>query len=127
MAEPVSTTTTAVTTAGLAALLTGAIGAVAADVMMVVLASIAGVVISLSGSKTTTSLQALRFFLGAAMTSLTLAWALAALLGNLHPAMISAYTPTIVAFIIGTQSHRLNEIAAKITGRLESQIEGDAK
>jgi hypothetical protein len=122
-----TTTTTAVTSVGLAALLTGAVGAVAADVMMVVLASIAGVVISLSAAQSVSPWKALSFFGGAALTSLTLAWALAALLGNLHPSMNSAYTPTIIAFVIGTQSHRLNEIAAKITGRFEKKIEGETK
>lgn len=127
MAEPLSTTTTAVTGVGLAALLTGAVGAVAADVMMVILGSIAGVVISLSGGKTTTTMEALRFFGGAVLTALTLAWALAALMGGLHPAMNSPYAPTIIAFLIGTQSHRLSEIAAKITGRIEKKIEGEDK
>ena len=126
MAEPVSTTATA-TGVGLAALLAGAFGAVAADVMMVVLASIAGVVIALSGSKATTSLEAVKFFVGAVLTSLVLAWAVAELLGGLHPSMNSAYAPTIIAFLIGTQSHRLDKIVAKITGRIEKKIEGEDK
>jgi hypothetical protein len=126
MAEPVIPTTTAVSGVGLAALLTGAVGAVAADVMMVVLASIAGVVIALSNRKTTT-FEALKFFGGAVLTSLVLAWGLASFLGGLHPSMSSHYAPTIIAFFIGTQSHRLSEIAAKITGRIEKKIEGDGK
>jgi hypothetical protein len=126
MAEPVSTTTSAVTGVGLAALLTGAVGAVAADVMMVILASIAGVVIALSNKKTS-SFEAVKFFGGAVLTSLVLAWALAALLASLHSSMNSPYAPTIIAFLIGTQSHRLDKIAAKITGRIEKKIEGDDK
>jgi hypothetical protein len=110
----VETTTGAVATAGLAALLAGAFGQVAADVMMVVLASISGAVIALSGNKSTGALQSLSFFLGAVFTSLTLAWALASLISGIHPMLESVYAPTIVAFLIGTQSTQLGAIAGKV-------------
>jgi hypothetical protein len=123
MAEPLTTSTSAVATVGLAALLAGAFGQVAADVMMVVLASIAGVVIALSSGKPTTPWDALRFFFGALLASLTLSWAIAVAIGNLHPALQSAYTPTIVAFMIGSQSMRLSDIADKISRKAEKKIE----
>lgn len=124
MIEPATPAASAAATVGLAALLAGAFGQVAADVMMVFLASIAGTVIALSGGKSTTALQAVRFFFGATCTALTLSWAIASLVSGLHPALASAYTPTIVAFVIGSQSMRLGDIAAKISGRFEKKIEG---
>ncbi len=125
MAEPISTTTTGVVaTAGLAALLAGAFGQVAADVMMVILGSISGTVIALSSGKASSPLRALTFFLGAVASSLTLAWALASLISGLHPALQSPYTPTLVAFLIGTQAMRLSEIATKISSKLEQKVEG---
>lgn len=131
--EPTTTTATAATAAtsmGLAALLAGAFGQVAADVMMVFLAAIAGTVIALSGGKSASPMQSLRFLFGATATALTLSWAIASLVSGLHPALGSAYTPTIISFLIGTQSMRLGEvpaklgeIAAKLSGRIEKKIE----
>jgi hypothetical protein len=122
--EPATPAATAAASVGLAARLAGAFGQVAADVMMVLLAAIAGTVIALSGGKSTTARQAVGFFFGAVCTSLVLSWALASLAAGMHPALASAYTPTIVAFLIGTQSKRLGVIADKITGRFEKKIEG---
>jgi hypothetical protein len=114
MAVIESTTASTAATVGLAALLAGAFGQVAADVMMVVLASIAGVVIALSGQKSTPPGQALKFFLGAALTSLVLAWSVASVLAKAYSGFDSAYTPTILAFMIGTQAASLHELPAKV-------------
>lgn len=118
-----SSATAVTASAGLAALLAGAFGQIAADVMMVLLAAIAGTVIALSGTKSTTAKQAAVFFFSSVVTALTLSWALASLASGIHPVLSSAYTPTIVAFVIGTQSMRLGEIAAKVTGRFEKKLE----
>lgn len=125
MIEPTtSATATAAISVGLAALLAGAVGDVAADVMMVFLAAIAGTVISISGSRSTSLIESVKFLFIATATSLTLSWAVAAIISGVHPALASAYTPTIISFLIGTQSMRLGVIAAKVTGRIESKIEG---
>lgn len=114
MAVIESTTASTVATVGLAALLAAAVGDVAADVMMVVLASIAGVVIALSGQKSTPPGQAVKFFLGAALTSLVLAWSVSSILAKAYSGFESAYTPTILAFMVGTQAANLHELPAKV-------------
>ena len=53
MAEPVSTTATVAVSFGLTALLTGWVGEVGAEVMMVILSAIAGSITSLSSKKKT--------------------------------------------------------------------------
>lgn len=124
MIEPTtSATATAAVSVGLAALLAGAVGDVAADVMMVFLAAIAGTVISISGGRSTNLIESIKFLFIATTTSLTLSWAIAAIISGLHPVLASAYTPTIISFLIGTQSMRLGVIASKVTGRIESKIE----
>jgi hypothetical protein len=121
--EPATPAATTAVTVGLAALLAGAFGQVAAGVMMVLLAAIAGSVISLSETKkSTTFRKAVGFFFGAIFTALVLSWAIAAMISAMHPALNTEYTPTIIAFAIGTQSQRLSYIAAKITGRIEKKI-----
>ncbi len=120
--EPATPAATAAASVGLAALLAGAFGQVAADVMMVFLASIAGTVIALSGADSTSALQAVRFFFSAICTALTLSWAIASVVSGMHPSLASAYTPTIIAFVIGTQSTRLGEIMGKLTGFFEKKI-----
>jgi hypothetical protein len=108
---------TAIAVVGITALLAGAIGQVAADVMMVIMASIAGCVITLSGNNETRLKQALLFFIGALLTSLVLAWSLTAVLGAFYPPLNSSYTPTIIAFVIGSQATRLHVIADRFTNR----------
>jgi hypothetical protein len=125
--EPTTPLATTAASVGLTALLAGAVGQVAADVMMVFLASMAGTFIAISASHSSTVRQRVGFFLGATSTALTLSWAIASLVASLHPALASAYTPTIIAFAIGTQSMRLGVIANKITGRVEKHIDGGSK
>lgn len=125
MIEPTTpAAATAAASVGLAALLAGAVGQVAADVMMVFLAAIAGTVIALSGGRSTGAMESVKFLFMATATALSLSWAIAAMISGLHPALGSAYTPTIISFLIGTQSMRLGVIAAKVTGRIEEKLEG---
>ena len=125
--EPTTPLATTAASVGLTALLAGAVGQVAADVMMVFLASMAGTFIAISAAHSSTARERIGFFLGATGTALTLSWAIAALVSSMHPALASAYTPTIIAFAIGTQSQRLGVIANKITGRVDKHIEGESK
>lgn len=120
--EPTTSTATAAVSVGLAGLLTAAFGGVAADVMMVVLASVAGTFIGLSGSRTHSSAAAAKFLIGALLVSLTLAWALASVVSSLHPALASPYTPTIVAFLIGANAARLKKYADRISTRIDDKL-----
>lgn len=122
--EPTTSTGTVVASVGLAGLLTAAFGNIAADVMMVVLASVAGSVINMSGKRTHTHLESLMFLGGAILTSLVLAWALASLLASISPSMASPYTPTIISFLIGANAKRLKKIAESATARLEQKFGG---
>jgi len=123
--EPATSTASATAASvGLAALLAGAFGNVAADVMMVVLASIAGAYISLSGASTGGYWRPLQFMFGAVLTSLVLAWALAFVAGRLTPAFDSPYTPTVIAFLIGSNAKRLRKITGEVTERFEKGFRG---
>ena len=99
MAEPVSTTATVAVSFGLTALLTGWVGEVGAEVMMVVLSAIAGSMVALS-SKKKTFFKSLKFiFLGVLVATL-FAWAISYNIANQYPYFASPYLPTIVAFIL---------------------------
>jgi hypothetical protein len=81
MAEPVSTTVSAAVSFGLAALLAGWMGEVAAEVMMVVLSAIAGSIMALS-SKKKTFFESFKFIFLGVLVATVLAWANS--MGNIY-------------------------------------------
>ena len=115
MAEPVTTTAVAGMQVGLAALLVGALGAVGADVMMVVLSAIAGCFIALSNDKPAKRvLAALFFILKGVVLSLVMAWAVSSVAAKIIPSLDSPYAPAIVAFVIGFSGDKLPQLINKV-------------
>ena len=100
MAEPVSTTVTAVASFGLTALLAGWLGEIGADVMMVILSAIAGSIMALS-SKRKTFFQSVTFIFLGVLTAGVLSWAISSAIVGQYPDLASPYLPTIVAFLLG--------------------------
>lgn len=111
MAEPASGTAVSV---GLLALLIGAFGSVAADVMMVVLAAIAGCYVSLSAIKVDSVFQVIRYLLLSIVVALVLSWALASLLEAFLSQYLngwhSLYTPSMLAMAIGFLNNRIAQV-----------------
>lgn len=125
--EPASTSTGVAfvpPSVGFMALLIGFFGQVGADVMMVVLASFIGCVISLSSSNKNTVFDALKYITIGVVTSLILAWALKGLIISWVPALDSPYLPSLIAMMIGFSSNRLPQIFEATTNKFESKIEG---
>jgi arginine exporter protein ArgO len=83
---------------------------------------VAGTFIGMAGSRTNTARTAAVFLLGALMTSLVLAWALASVVASVHPALASPYTPTIIAFLIGANASRLRKYAEQISSRIDEKL-----
>lgn len=123
--EPTTSTGTAFASVGLAGLLTAAFGGVAADVMMVVLASVAGAFVGMSGARTRTPKEVAGFLVVALLTSLVLAWALAHAAASIHPALASPYTPTIIAFLISANASRLKKISDRAFDRIDEKLGGE--
>lgn len=109
MPEP-TTTTGAAAYVGLAALLVGAFGPVAADVMMVVLAALAGCYVALSAVPYTSAWEVIRFMVMSVVFSLLLAWALTGVATSVVPSLTGPYTPSLIAMAIGFMSNRLPEM-----------------
>ena len=122
MTEPVSTTVVASASlsVGLFALLAGRFGGVAADVMMVIMAAIAGCLISLTEKRNQHSfLGALRMLAMSVCMSLILSWALASVLANMWATMKSPYIPSLFALLLGYVNYNLPSLLrALIVGGL---------
>lgn len=122
MAEPVSTTTATVAVSfGLTALLTGWIGEVGAEVMMVVLSAIAGSITSLS-SKKKTLIESFKFVFLGVLVATVLAWAISSMLVNQYPSFASPYLPTVVAFMLGFTVDKFPIILEKISEKIISKV-----
>lgn len=107
---------------GLTALLVGALGPVGADVMIVVIAAIAGSTVSLAGDKSRTFWQVVKFMTIGVLVALVLSWALTGLLTSYIPSLAGPYAPSVIAMAIGFIADRLptifNGIANKFTRKL---------
>jgi hypothetical protein len=111
MAEPISTTgvTTAATSLGLIALLTGWVGAVEADVIMVVFASLFGSMLSLSNGKQPIKGSMITYSMNVGI-SIVGAWFLAGLIVDMSPSVSSIYLPSIIAFGLSFGSDRIAKL-----------------
>lgn len=132
MAEPISSTTAASSVSGasfgLLALLVGAVGPVAADVMMVIMSAIAGCMVALSGLSTNTIKESVFFLFQSIFLSLLFAWLTASLLVPYLPdALNTPSLPSIVAFCIGFLSKRLPAILNDFTNKTleKAGVKGD--
>ena len=122
MAEPISTTATAAVSVGFLALLVGAVGPVAADVMLVVISALAGCFIALSGMKGQTVWQSVGFVVIGVTVSLVLSWAATSLVTGLVPGLNSAYTPALIAMFIGFMGNQLPTIFASVVAKVKSKV-----
>ena len=121
MPEPVSTTATGAVSVGFLALLIGALGPVAADVMLVVISALAGCFIALSSMKGQTVLQSIGFVVIGVTVALVLSWAATSLVTSLVPGLDSAYTPALIAMFIGFMGNQLPALFAAIVAKLKGK------
>lgn len=107
MPEPVITTTGAIGTAsastfsvGLTTLFIGWFGSAGAEVMMLILAAIAGCSIGLSGQNKN-YVESILFFIRGILLSVVLAKALSFTIVTWYPSVDSPFLPTVIAFLLG--------------------------
>lgn len=124
MAEPVTTTTAVgAGSVGLTALLIGWIGPIGADVMMVVMSSIAGCVVALSGVTNHTLFGAIKFISAGVLLSLVTAWMMASLIASIHPTLSGPYLPSAVAFAVGVFLDALPSVRNKLVKFAEHKLD----
>lgn len=109
MVEPVIATTTssATVSVGLTAILIGWLGAVGADVMMVILSAIAGSSIALTGQMKSFK-ESIFFVFKGVFLALILSWSASALLVVYLPSLSSPYLPSLIALSLGFLADRLS-------------------
>ena len=107
MPEPVITTTGAIGTVsastfsvGLTTLFIGWFGSAGAEVMMLILAAIAGCSIGLSGQNKN-YVESILFILRGILLSVVLAKALSFTIVTWYPSVDSPFLPTVIAFLLG--------------------------
>lgn len=108
MVEPViATTSSATVSVGLTAILIGWLGAVGADVMMVILSAIAGSSIALTGQMKSFK-ESIFFVFKGVFLALILSWSASALLVVYLPSLSSPYLPSLIALSLGFLADRLS-------------------
>lgn len=122
MPDPVSTTTTGAASVGFLALLVGAFGPVAADVMLVVISALAGCFIALSSTKNQSVLQSIGFVVIGVTVSLVLSWGAMNMVVSVIPQLNTPYTPSIIAMSIGFMSNQLPALFASLSGKFKAKI-----
>ena len=122
MPEPISTTTTGAASVGFLALLIGAFGPVAADVMLVVISALAGCFIALSSTKNQSVLQSVGFVVIGVTVSLVLSWGAMNMVVSVIPQLNTPYTPSIIAMGIGFMSNQLPALFAALSGKFKAKI-----
>lgn len=126
MVEPVTPAAGAVATSGLMALLVGWLGAAGADVMMVVLAALAGCSVALSAEHKD-FIGSLKFMVVGVLVSLVTAWGLASALSAFIPSFAGPYLPSMIALVIGYAGKRLADILSSIVMRADRVASGGDK
>lgn len=122
MPEPISTTTTGAASVGFLALLIGAFGPVAADVMLVVISALAGCFIALSSTKNQSVLQSIGFVVIGVTVSLVLSWGAMNMVVSVIPQLNTPYTPSIIAMGIGFMSNQLPALFSALSGKFKAKI-----
>lgn len=122
MPDPISTTTTGAASVGFLALLIGAFGPVAADVMLVVISALAGCFIALSSTKNQSVLQSIGFVVIGVTVSLVLSWGAMNMVVSVIPQLNTPYTPSIIAMGIGFMSNQLPALFAALSGKFKAKI-----
>jgi hypothetical protein len=121
MTEPISTTAAGAASVGFLALLIGAIGPVAADVMLVVISALAGCFIAMSSMKGQTVIQSIGFIVIGVTVALVLSWAATGIVTSLVPGLNSAYTPALIAMGIGFMANQLPALFAAIVAKIKGK------
>jgi hypothetical protein len=125
MSDPITApaTAAAAVSTGFLALLIGWFGEIGADVMMVVLAALAGCYIALSSihEKSVTRI-ALRLTMSLVL-ALIFSWALTSALSAVIPFLHTPYTSSMVALLIGyaTGSDRISKIVGGALSKVEEK------
>jgi hypothetical protein len=124
MPEPISTTgaNTAAVSMGLIALLTGWLGQIGADVMLVILASIAGTSIALLNAPNHDSKKAVTMLVVGIIVSFSFAWFIASLLSDSVPVSSQVYLPSTIAFVLSFGSNRISEILNLVIDKLTEKL-----
>lgn len=120
MPEPVTTTTTVaisssasgVLSVGLSTLFIGWFGQAGAEVMMIILAAIAGCSVGLSGQNKSYT-ESIVFILRGVLVSVVLAKAISFGLVQYYPALDNQFLPSTVAFLLGFS---VDKLPAYLTG-----------
>jgi hypothetical protein len=121
MPEPLSATASGAASVGFLALLVGALGPVAADVMLVVISALAGCFIALSGMKGQTIMQSVGFVVIGVSVSLVLAWGATNFVTSLVPQLNGPYTPAIIAMMIGFMGNQMPSIFSAIVAKIKGK------
>jgi hypothetical protein len=121
MAEPISTTAAGAASVGFLALLIGAIGPVAADVMLVVISALAGCFIAMSSMKSQTVMRSIGFIVIGVTVALVLSWAVTSMVARLVPGLDSAYTPALIAMFIGFLANQLPAIFTQVIDKIKGK------
>lgn len=108
MAEPLSTTSTAVAAVGLSTILVGWLGPVAAEFTMIILAALSGCAVALSRVESPlTFWAALRYVLLRVCVAVTMSSVFASIIGSIFPSTNTPYSSAGAAFVIGIGLDRL--------------------
>jgi hypothetical protein len=122
MPEPLSTTASGAASVGFLALLIGAFGPVAADVMLVIISALAGCFIALSSSRNQSVLQSVGFVLIGVTVSLVLSWGTMNLVVSIIPQLNTPYTPSIIAMGIGFMSNQLPGMFGALSSKVKAKL-----
>jgi len=101
---------------GFLALLTGYFGQVAASVMLVVISALAGVSISLSDGHVSSCGKAAFYIVLGTAIALVWSWFLAVQLVYFFPGLDNEYLPTILAWVLGWSTTRINYLINLLVG-----------
>jgi hypothetical protein len=123
MVEPVTPAAGAVVTSGLMVLFVGWFGAVGADVLMVVLAALAGCSVALSAERRS-FVDSLRFIVVGVLVSLVTSWTVASGVAALIPAVSGPSLPSSIALVIGYAGKRIADVLAGLVTRAEKASTG---
>jgi hypothetical protein len=125
MAEP--STTTVGLGLGLSALLAGAFGVLVADVIMVVLSSIAGCYLSFSGSDNMNYKTMLKYMVLSILLSLSCSWGISELVVKIKPSLNTPYLPSIISLLLGAYSDKLFKLRLIVLNLSLSKLTKDNK
>ena len=121
MPDPISTTTGAASV-GFLALLIGAFGPVAADVMLVVISALAGCFIALSSTKNQSVLQSVGFVVIGVTVSLVLSWGAMNAVVSVLPVLNTPYTPSMIAMGIGFMANQLPGLFSALATKIKEKL-----